>query len=136
MAEFPELPLETGGDAVDQLIADLNAAMSGGLIFERDVLDVDRPEDWGAVEMTGTVNEYADGRVIDQCFRLDIWAAVGDRDSVWLGRIEAVLKGYGERIAYALTERAYLHDVKKVLWRWHADLWSLAAPETEADGED
>ena len=111
-------------DAIDGLIADLNAVtVPEGLAFERDVLDVDRPEDWGAVEMTGVDNEYADGKIIDQVYQLDIWAAVSDRSSEWLQRIEAVLAGRGDKLQYRLHERAYLHDLHKVLWRWKATLW-------------
>ena len=116
---YPDTP-----DAIDGLIAALNAVtVPEGLAFERDVLDVDRPEDWGAVEMTGVENEYADGEIIDQVYLLDIWAAVSDRSSEWLQRIEAVLAGCGDKLQYRLHERAYLHDLHKVLWRWKATLW-------------
>ena len=115
--EHPETP-----DAIDSLIADLNQATDGVITFERDVLDVDRPEDWGAVELTGTRSEYADGHPIDTTYLLDVWAAVGDRSHEWLRIIEDVFAGYGMRITYRLHERAYLHDVKKILWRWKLEL--------------
>lgn len=116
-------------DSVDELIEALNAAMGGELTFERDVLDIDRPEDWGAVEMTGVRNEWADGKIIDQCVLIDIWAGVSDRGSEWLSRIEAVLSGFGDRLSYRLHERAWLHDVRKVCWRWKGELWSTARTE-------
>lgn len=120
-------------DAIDTLIADLNAATGGALTFERDVLDTDRPEDWGAVELTGTENEYADGKIIDQVLLLDIWASVSDRGSDWLRVIEGVLGGYGDLLRYRLTERAYLHDLNKVLWRWKAELWAAPADPDERE---
>ena len=113
---YPDTP-----DAIDGLISALNAATGGSLTFERDVLDVDRPEDWGAVEMTGTENEWADGEIIDQVYKLDIWAAVGDRSAEWRAVIEDVLRE--QKAAYRLKERGYLHDLNKVLWKWEAQLW-------------
>ena len=120
-------------DAIDTLIADLNAATGGALTFERDVLDTDRPEDWGAVELTGTENEYADGKIIDQVLLLDIWASVSDRGSDWLRKIEGVLGSYGDLLRYKLTERAYLHDLNKVLWRWKAEMWAAPADPDERE---
>ena len=124
---YPDLSFPESPDAIDDLIAALNDAVGDVLTFERDVLDVERPEDWGAVELVDTVNEYADGRIIDQMYIVDIWASVGDRSSQWLREIESVLAGFGDKLRYSLTERAYLHDLKKVLWRWRGELWSLAA---------
>ena len=116
---YPDTP-----DAIDGLIATLNAVtVTQGLAFERDVLDVDRPEDWGAMEMTGVENEYADGVIIDQAYRLDIWASVSDRRGDWLQIIEGVLASYGHRLEYQLIERNYMHNLHKVVWRWKALLW-------------
>ncbi len=123
---YPDLDFGSTPDAIDALIAALNSAMGNTLTFERDVLDVERPEDWGAVEMTDVINEEADGRIIDQCWEIDLWACVSDRSSEWLQRIETVLAGFGGRMHYHLHERAYLHDLKKVLWRWKLIYW----PET------
>jgi hypothetical protein len=134
---WPELGFGEDRDAIDALIEDLNEATGGALTFERDVLDVDRPEDWGAVEMTGTVDEWADGKRIDRAYRLDIWAAVSDRASEWLETVEDVLDAWGDRISYQLRERAYLHDLKKVVWRWDAVITTLEAPEDgDDDGQD
>lgn len=107
-------------DAIDLLIEQLNAATGGYLTFERDVLDTDRPEDWGAVELTGTRDEYADGQIIDQALLLDVWAGVSDRGSDWLRLIEDVLRRCCA--FYRLHERAYLHDLHKVIWRWKVEL--------------
>jgi hypothetical protein len=123
-------------DAIDLLIERLNAATEGKITFERDVLDVNRPEDWGAVEMTGPAYEYADGKVIDQYYPVDVWASVSDRSSKWLRVIEGAMAGLG--ISYTLVQRSYLHDLNKVMWRWQAQLWSLDPadyPEAESDGE-
>lgn len=130
-----DLAYGTTPDAIDHLIALLNQEMGDDLTFERDVLDVDRPEDWGAVELTNVVNEYADGHIVDQVYIVDIWAGVSDRESGWLERIEGVLKSYGGHLGYWLKERAYLHDLQKVMWHWECQLWSLEAPEESAAGD-
>lgn len=131
---YPDLNYPESPDAIDDLIAALNEAVGDELTFERDVLDVERPEDWGAVEMTDVENEIADDKIIDQCFILDIWACVSDRSSEWLQRIERVLASFGGSLNYHLHERGYLHNLKKVLWHWKATLWPTAPeddPETE-----
>ena len=136
---YPDLSFPETPDAIDDLIAALNEAVGDVLTFERDVLDVERPEDWGAVELVDVVNEYADGKIIDQMYIVDIWASVSDRSSQWLREIESVLASFGDQLRYSLTERAYLHDLKKVMWRWRGELWTLAAapaPETPAEDPD
>lgn len=136
---YPDLAFPETPDAIDDLIAALNDAVGDLVTFERDVLDVERPEDWGAVELVDTVNEYADGKIIDQMYIVDIWASVSDRSSQWLREIEQVLAGFGDKLRYSLAERAYLHDLKKVMWRWRGELWTLdaaAAPETPAEDPD
>ena len=132
---YPDLSFPETPDAIDDLIAALNDAVGDVLTFERDVLDVERPEDWGAVELVDTVNEYAAGRIIDQMYIVDIWASVSDRSSQWLREIESVLASFGDKLRYSLTERAYLHDLKKVMWRWRGELWSLAAEPVPEDDE-
>ena len=132
---YPDLSFPETPDAIDDLIAALNDAVGDLVTFERDVLDVERPEDWGAVELVDTVNEYADGRIIDQMYIVDIWASVSDRSSQWLREIESVLASFGDKLRYSLTERAYLHDLKKVMWRWRGELWSLAAEPVPEDDE-
>ena len=126
-----DLAFRTPCDGIDALISALNAATGGGLTFERDVLDTDRPEDWGAVELTGIDYEYADGKVIDRLLKMDVWASVSDRGSDWLTLIEGVMAAQG--VSFKLKERAYLHDLRKVLWRWEATLWSAPADPAERE---
>lgn len=127
---WPDLPMGGETDNIDGLINRLNAATAAdGLVFERDALDIERPEDWGAVELVNTRDEYADGKIIDRTYVLDIWAAVSDRGSDWLAKIETVFNSYGDRIWWRLKDRGYLHDVKKAAWNWRVELdWA-------ADGE-
>lgn len=130
---WPEL-LAGEADTIDTLIARLNAATAeSGLVFEKDALDIERPEDWGAVELVNTKDEWADGKIIDRTYVLDVWAAVSDRGSDWLGKVEQVFLDYGDLIWYRLAERGYLHDVKKSLWRWRVEIDMSRTPEDEED---
>ena len=130
---WPEL-LAGEADTIDTLIARLNAATAeSGLVFEKDALDIERPEDWGAVELVNTKDEWADGKIIDRTYVLDVWAAVSDRGSDWLGKVEQVFLEYGDLIWYRLAERGYLHDVKKSLWRWRVEIDMSRTPEDEED---
>ena len=65
-------------DLIDQLIDDLNDGVDG-ITFDRDVLDTDRPDDWGAVELTGGVEEWADGQMVDQETSADVWVCVSEK---------------------------------------------------------
>lgn len=130
---WPDL-LAGEADTIDTLIARLNAATAeSGLVFEKDALDIERPEDWGAVELVNTKDEWADGKIIDRTYVLDVWAAVSDRGSDWLGKVEQVFLEYGDLIWYRLAERGYLHDVKKSLWRWRVEIDMSRTPEDEED---
>lgn len=133
---WPEL-LAGEADTIDTLIARLNAATAeSGLVFEKDALDIERPEDWGAVELVNTKDEWADGKIIDRTYVLDVWAAVSDRGSDWLGKVEQVFLDYGDLIWYRLAERGYLHDVKKSLWRWRVEIDIERVPEDAETPEE
>lgn len=130
---WPDFGYPEERDAIDALIEALNAETGAELSFERDVLDVDRPEDWGAVELVNVHNLRADDRIVSQHYRFEIWACVSDRASEWLHRIEGVLDDQGDLLSYQLKERGYLHNLKKVLWHWTGTMISLADPDgTEA----
>ncbi len=130
---WPDFGYPEERDAIDALIEALNAETGAELTFERDALDVDRPEDWGAVELVNVRNLRADDRIISQRYMFEIWACVSDRTSEWLHRIEGVLEDQGDRLSYQLKERGYLHNLKKVLWHWTGTMIALVDPgETEA----
>lgn len=134
-----DLEYGTERDTIDELIEALNLETGGEPTFERDVLDVSRPEDWGAVEMVGAPRgEYADGHLIDQCADLDIWICVSDRAARWRKRIQQVLDTFqaSHEMEYSLPERGYLHNLHKVMWRWRVTLWDLELPEAEEEDTD
>lgn len=121
-------------DLIDQLIDQLNDGVPD-VTFERDVLETDRPEDWGAVELTGEDDsEWADGTMIDQVLAADIWVCVTGRGSRIKRRVQAVLRQFGAEndAGWKLISRNYIYDLDKVVWRWRVSLW---APLDEDDGE-
>lgn len=121
-------------DLIDQLIDQLNDGVPD-VTFERDVLETDRPEDWGAVELTGEDDsEWADGTMIDQVLAADIWVCVTGRGSRIKRKVQAVLRNFGAEndAGWKLISRNYIYDLDKVVWRWRVSLW---APLDEDDGE-
>lgn len=135
-----ELEWSPNPDAVDALIEALNAETQGELTFERDALDIDRPEDWGAVEIVGApYMDWADGHLIEQYYEIDLWICVHDRAAWWRNRIQGVLARFAQdhELTYGLAERGYLHNLGKVMWRWKLGLSDLAdEPETDTDEDE
>ena len=125
-------------DLIDVLIDSLNDGVDG-VIFDRDVLDTDRPDDWGAVEMTGDNGaEWADGRLIDQTVTLDLWVCVSERGSRIRTDVQDVLIAFAQdhEIGFKFVSRNYLYDLNKVMWRWSVTVWGpLELPE-DADPEE
>ena len=118
-------------DLIDDLIDALNDGVDG-ITFDRDVLDTDRPEDWGAAELSGEDDaEWADGGVIDQAVTADLWVCVSSRGSLTKRQVQAVLKAWcGERLAgWRFVNRAYLYDLDKVMWHWQVSIDGPLAAE-------
>ena len=121
-------------DLIDQLIDQLNDGVPD-VTFERDVLETDRPEDWGAVELTGEDDsDWADGTMIDQVLAADVWVCVTGRGIRIKRRVQAVLRNFGAEndAGWKLVSRNYIYDLDKVVWRWRVSMW---APLESDDGE-
>ena len=118
--------MANGRDLIDLLIDALNDGVPG-ITFDRDVLDTNRPDDWAAVELTGSEDEWADGRMVDQVLRCDIWVCLSDRGSAILDDVQAVLQQFNEDhvISWTFPQRNYLYDLDKVIWKWQATLWGI-----------
>jgi hypothetical protein len=125
-------------DLIDDLIDALNAGVSG-ITFERDVLETNRPEDWGAVEMVGQDGgEWADGRMIDQTVTADIWICLSDRGSTVREEVQKVLRVFADEhpSSWRLVSRNYLYDLGKVMWRWTINIEEpLMAPGEDAEDD-
>lgn len=128
-------------DKIDQMIACLHEH-APEIPFDRDALAEDRPGDrWGAVELRGAAGAvWADGRLIDQGFLVELWLCVDDLDSEWLEDIQEALAEYGETedIGYGLAERVYLPDIDRTLWRWTVTIYgglTVEEPEEETETE-
>ena len=126
-------------DLIDDLIDALNDS-GAGVIFERDALDTDRPEDWGAVELTGQdESEYADGHLVDQVLTADVWVCLTGRGSQVKRAVQRALTAFCETHdgGWALKARSYLYDLDKVMWRWQVFLFGpLGEDEEDEDGQD
>ena len=125
-------------DLIDELIDCLNDGVDG-VIFDRDVLDTNRPEDWAAVELTGQDDsEWADGQLIDQVLTADIWVCLSGRGSGIKREVQAVLREFGKThdIGWMLKSRNYLYDLDKVMWRWVVTLYAPLYTEPEEDPEE
>jgi hypothetical protein len=125
----------TERDRIDDLIDALNDGVDG-ITFDRDVLDTNRPDDWGAVELTGDDDaDWADGTMIDQTVIADIWICVSDRGSWPKRSVQRVLKEFCPEIVagWRFVNRAYLYDLDKVMWHWTVSIDGPLVPEDPAD---
>ena len=126
-------------DLIDELIDALNAGVEG-ITFSRDVLETNRPEDWGALELTGDDNcDWADGGMVEQEVGADLWVCVSDKGSRTKRQVQKVLrdfaKEHGSDMGWRFKARNYLYDLEKVMWRWAIYLMCPLA-EDEPEEED
>lgn len=122
-------------DIVDQLIDGLNDGVNA-IQFERDVLETNRPDDWGAVEITGQGDaDWGDGNMTDQEITADVWVCVGSHGSRAKREVQAVLKAFSRShdMGWKLVNRAYLYDLDKVLWHWQVTMVGPLADEEEPE---
>lgn len=122
-------------DLIDELIDQLNDGVPG-VTFDRDVLETDRPEDWGAVELTAEDDsEWADGNMIDQVLAADVWLCSGNHGSRIKRKVQAVLRRFGAEYdaGWKLISRNYIYDLDKIVWHWRVTMW---APLEEDEEED
>ena len=120
-------------DLIDQLIDQLNDGVPD-VTFERDVLETDRPDDWGAVELTGEDDsEWADGTMIDQVLAVDVWVCSANRGSRIKRKVQAVLRKFcvENDAGWKLISRNYIYDLDKIVWRWRVTMWAPLETEDE-----
>lgn len=121
-------------DLIDQLIDDLNDGVTG-VIFDRDLIDTNRPGDWGAVFLGGEDDaEWADGHMVDQNLAIRVWAVVSDRGSGVKRQVQAVLKTFCDtwRTGWRFVSRTYASDLDKFEWCWEI---SVEGPLAEEVGD-
>lgn len=129
-------------DLIDQLIDDLNDGVPG-VIFDRDLIDTNRPGNWGSAFLAGQDDaDWADGHLIDQVLAVDVWAIVSDRGSGVKRAVQAVLKQFCEDhgIGWRFVSRTYAADLDKFEWRWSLSvdgpLLDAADPEDEDEPDE
>lgn len=117
-------------DLIDELIDDLNDGV-GYVTFDRDVLETDRPGNWGAVELTGQESsDWADGRMIEQTLTADLWVCVDGKDTRAKRDVQRVLLEFcgANEGSWRLVSRSWLYDLNRVVWRWSV---TMCAPLKE-----
>lgn len=123
-------------DMIDALIDALNAGVED-IQFDRDILETNRPEAWGAVEMGGEeASDWADGSMVDQVVAIDIWVCAQEHGSRIRRAVQKVLRGWALSIpdaGWKFAGRQYVYELDKVLWRWTV-LLPVAVADEEADG--
>ena len=120
-------------DLIDLLILALNQGVDE-VTFDRDALETNRPEDWGAVELTGEGSaDWADGTMVEQEMTADVWVCLSDRGSAVKRRVQKALREFSAKhqAGWRLVSRAYLYDLDKVLWRWQVSLFGPLAEEED-----
>lgn len=124
-------------DKIDAMIQRLNIAMDGRIEFDRDAVDTDRPEEWGAVALRKDQEIlWADGRPIDTQYLADIYLSVSDRESEMIERVNDAMDFLdGEfPIVWKLNDRVWLADIERALWIWNVRIWGpLELPEEDED---
>ena len=120
MSEAATATTTYNADLIDTLIDALNAGVTD-VTFSRDVLETNRPEAWGAVELTGDDNpDWGDGGMVDQEVGVDLWVCTPDRGSKPKRQVQKVLKEFAATydIGWRFKTRNYLYDLDKVMYRW------------------
>ena len=123
MSEAATATTTYNADLIDTLIDALNAGVTD-VTFSRDVLETNRPEAWGAVELTGDDNcDWGDGGMVDQEVSADLWVCTPDRGSKPKRQVQKVLKEFAATydIGWRFKRRNYLYDLDKVMYQW--TLW-------------
>ena len=111
------------------------------VIWDRDAVDVARPENWGAAELRNEpASQWADGHEINTVDGLDLYLAVNDRESHWKADVEGALSEYDSEVAWIdwhLEDRTWMPQIDKTLWRWTIRmLEGLEEPEETDAGAD
>ena len=137
MSEAATATTTYNADLIDTLIDALNAGVTD-VTFSRDVLETNRPEAWGAVELTGDDNcDWGDGSMVDQEVSADLWVCTPDRGSQLKRRVQKVLKEFAAAydIGWRFKTRNYLYDLDKVMYRWILCLYCPLGEDPEDEDE-
>ena len=124
-------------DKIDVLIDALNDAVPT-IPYARDAMDLDTPEDWGAVELNGGDGFDADGITIDMDYRANIWTVTEDRGTEVMYLVQDVLTDFQERwfgFKWQFPERIWLNEINRVAWKWTVRIPGPLDTETEDEAE-
>lgn len=127
-------------DRIDQLL-DFIGERIPEVIWDRDAVDVDRPENWGAAELRSEpASQWADGRETDTMNGVELYLAVSDRESAWKSRVESALEAFDASVCWIdwhMDDRTWMPQIEKTLWRWTVRmLEGLDVPGADGAGGD
>lgn len=108
-------------DRIDQLL-DFIGERIPEVIWDRDAVDVARPENWGAAELRSEPDsQWADGRETDTVHAVELYLAVSDRESHWKADVESALEAYDAAVCWIdwhMDDRTWMPQIEKTLWKW------------------
>lgn len=97
-------------------------ATATGISFAVDAWKNQAPTDYGVVELTGEDRgEWADGRMIDQSFTVQITIYVAGSSQKWKDKVQGALEAIDA--GYKLLQHAYLADIERNCWQWTATVY-------------
>lgn len=118
---------------LDDLLDALNTIT--GIEFVRDAWINDAPENYGVLELTGqSAALWADGKMQEQAFQLQITIYVKDGSDIWLDSVQGVLQDFD--LFYANPRREYDYGGDSVMWQWMAWFYGPLTeilPDTEPE---
>lgn len=125
-------------DKIDKLIQLLHEET--GLPFDRDAMNVDRMEEWGAVELRSeSAGMWADGHLIDEKWMIEIYCVVDSRESWYIGQVNDALERFAEEvddIGWRMPERGFLPEIDRVAWKWQAAIFGEMEIPEETETEE
>ena len=136
-------------DRIDQLL-DFIGERIPEVIWDRDAVDVARPENWGAAELRSEPDsQWADGRETDTVHAVELYLAVSDRESHWKADVESALEAYDAAVCWIdwhMDDRTWMPQIDKTLWKWTVRMLEgleipgeteeTEEPEESPEGED
>ena len=118
---------------LDDLLNALNTI--SGIEFVRDAWINDAPENYGVLELTGqSASLWADGKMQEQAFQLQITIYVKDGSDIWLDSVQGVLDDFD--LSYSNPRHEYDYGGDSVMWQWTAWFYgplTEVLPDTEPE---
>lgn len=112
-------------DRIGEMLEKLEQALPE-VAWDRDAVSEDAAVNTGAVELGPAVRTiWADGKMIGQVLRIDVWLCVRDSGPEYLEIVQAVLEEMAEKydgeFGWAFAGRGYSPNIDDVVWQWRCE---------------